>query len=140
MSFGRLLGKHAWIGLALAVAMLLLSVMVGGILAVRGVIPAEGMTPWVVAGCGLAAAAGGCAAGKGRGSLCAVVVSLLLYGVMWIAALATSEPLNFSLHGVEISCAVMGGGLLSSLLCRGGKKKRKTRMHLQSNRYRRKAA
>ena len=44
MSFGRLLGKHAWIGLALAVAMLLLSVMVGGILVVRGVIPAEGMT------------------------------------------------------------------------------------------------
>ena len=61
MSFGRLLGKHAWIGLALAVAMLLLSVMVGGILVVRGVIPAEGMTLWVVAGCGLAAAAGGCA-------------------------------------------------------------------------------
>ena len=57
MSFGRLLGKHAWIGLALAVAMLLLSVMVGGILVVRGVIPAEGMTLWVVVGCGLAAAA-----------------------------------------------------------------------------------
>jgi len=126
MSWKTLFGKATWVGLALAVAVLLLGILAGSLLVVRRIIPAEGMALWTAGSCCLAAAVGGCIAGKGGRGLQAFLVAILLYVAMWLVALSISEPLDFSANGPKMTCAVIGGGFISCLLCRGGKRKRKS--------------
>ena len=47
MSFVGLFGKHTWLGLATAVAALLLWIMLGALLVGKGALP-SGMTVWWV--------------------------------------------------------------------------------------------
>ena len=104
MSFVGLFGKRTWLGLASAVAALLLCVMLGALLVVKGVLP-SGMTVWWVYGsCGLAAFLGGCMARKGGG-----------------------EAVDFQSHGLWITGAVFGGGFLACVLCRGKKRKKQAK-------------
>lgn len=128
MKVSELFGKQTWLGLLLAVAALLLCIMVGALLVVRGVLPPMVQTPWVCGSCAVAALLGGLAAGKGRGGpLVRLMVAALLLGLMWIAALGSGAPITFGSGGLWITGSVMGGGLLACLL-RGGRKKRGKRV------------
>ena len=69
MSFVGLFGKRTWLGLASAVAALLLCVMLGALLVVKGALPSGMVEWWVYGGCGLAAFLGGCMARKGGGAV-----------------------------------------------------------------------
>ena len=60
MSVVGLFGKRTWLGLASAVAALLLCVMLGALLVVKGALPSGMVEWWVYGGCGLAAFLGGC--------------------------------------------------------------------------------
>lgn len=96
MSFVGLFGKRTWLGLASAVAALLLCVMLGALLVVKGALP-SGMTVWWVYGsCGLAAFLGGCMARKGGGeAVLSLITAALLYALLWCVALASSQPVDF---------------------------------------------
>ena len=100
MSFVGLFGKRTWLGLASAVAALLLCVMLGALLVVKGALP-SGMTVWWVYGsCGLAAFLGGCMARKGGGeAVLSLITAALLYALLWCVALASSQPVDFQSHG-----------------------------------------
>ena len=112
MSWRRILGKRTWLGLAAAVASLLLWLMLGG-----------------------------CLAGKGRGErLLPLMVAALLYAVLWIAALATAQPLDFAGRGIWITAAVLGGGLLGCLLPGSGKRKKRSKRKTYARTKRRKRA
>ena len=89
MSFVGLFGKRTWLGLASAVAALLLCVMLGALLVVKGALP-SGMTVWWVYGsCGLAAFLGGCMARKGGGeAVLSLITAALLYALLYIFGLA----------------------------------------------------
>ena len=141
MALGKLLGKQTWLGLGAAVGLLLLSVMLGALLIVKGMLPASAATMWCCGCCVLSAMTGGCAAGKGRGEpLLALMTTLLLYGVMWIVALASSEPITFSEKGLWITGCVWGGGLMACALCRGKKRKKRVKYPAKTAVKRRKRA
>ena len=128
MSFVGLFGKRTWLGLAAAVAALLLGIMLGALLVVKGALP-SGMTAWWVYGsCGLAAFLGGCVARKGGGeAILSLITAALLYALLWGVALASSQPLDFQSHGLWITGAVFGGGLLSGILYKGRKRKKQAK-------------
>lgn len=128
MKVSELFGKQTWLGLLLAVAALLLCIMAGALLIVRGVLPPLVQTPWVCGSCAVAALLGGLAAGKGRGGpLARLMVAALLLGLMWIAALGSGAPITFGTVGLWITGCVLGGGFLACLL-RGGRRKRGKRV------------
>lgn len=128
MKVSELFGKRTWLGLLLAAAALLLCIMLGALLVVRGMLPPVAQTPWVCGSCAVAALLGGLAAGKGSGgSLARLMVAALLLGLMWIVALGSGAPITFGAGGLWITGCVLGGGLLACLL-RGGRRKRGKRM------------
>lgn len=128
MKVSELFGKRTWSGLLLSVVALLLCIMVGALLIVRGVLPPVVQMPWVCGSCAVAALLGGLVAGKGRGDpLARLMVAALLLGLMWIAALGSGAPITFGSDGLWITGCVLGGGLLACLF-RGGRKKRGKRM------------
>ena len=128
MSFVGLFGKRTWLGLAAAVAALLLGIMLGALLVVKGALP-SGMTAWWVYGsCGLAAFLGGCVARNGGGeAVLSLITAALLYALLWCVALASSQPVDFQSHGLWITGAVFGGGLLSGILYKGRKRKKQAK-------------
>ena len=128
MSFVGLFGKRTWLGLAAAVAALLLWVMLGALLVVKGALPSGMVAWWVYGGCGLAAFLGGCVARRGGGEVVlALITAALLYALLWCVALASSQPVDFQSHGLWITGAVFGGGLLSTVLYQGRKQKKKAK-------------
>ena len=141
MALGKLLGKRTWLGFGVAAALLLFGIMLGALLIVKGTLPPTMMAGWVYGACALAALLGGCTAGKGSGEpLLPVMVALLLYGVMWIVALASSEPITFSEKGLWITGCVWGGGLMACALCRGKKRKKRAKYPAKTAVKRRKRA
>ena len=141
MSWRRILGKRTWLGLAAAVASLLLWLMLGALLITRGMLPPELADGWLYGGCALSVLLGGCLAGKGRGErLLPLMVALLLYGLLWVAALATSEAITFAANGWWITGCVWGGGLLACVLCRGRKRKKRAKYPARAAEKRRKRA
>lgn len=128
MSLGKVLGMRTWIGLASSVILLLLCIMLGALLIVKGVLPPTMQPMWVYASCALAAFTGGLVSRKGkedRGT--ALVTTLLLYGLLWIVALASSKPLAFDAHGLWITGTVLGGGLLAGIIGKGKGRKKRTK-------------
>ena len=110
MSFVGLFGKRTWLGLASAVAALLLCVMLGALLVVKGALPSGMVEWWIYGGCGLAAFLGGCMARKGGGeAVLSLITAALLYALLWCVALASSQPVDFQSHGLWITGAVFGG-------------------------------
>lgn len=141
MSWRRILGKRTWLGLAAAVASLLLWLMLGALLITRGMLPPELADGWLYGGCALSVLLGGCLAGKGRGErLLPLMVAALLYAVLWIAALAAAQPLDLAGQGIWITAAVLGGGLLGCLLSGGGKRKKRSKSKTYARKKRRKRA
>ena len=141
MELGKLLGKRTWLGLGVAVALLLLGIMLGSLLIVNGTLPPTVMAGWVYGACALAALLGGCTAGKGSGEpLLPMMVALLLYGMLWIAALSTSAVITFAADGWWITGCVWGGGLTACVLCRGKKRKKRAKYPAKSAVKRRKRA
>lgn len=141
MALGKLLCKRTWLGLGVAVALLLLGIMLGSLLIVKGTFPPTMMTGWVYGACALAALIGGCTAGKRSGEpLLPLMVALLLYGMLWIAALSTSDPIAFAVDGWWITGCVWGGGLLACVLCRGKKRKKRAKYPAKTAVKRRKRA
>ena len=128
MSFVGLFGKRTWLGLASAVAALLLCVMLGALLVVKGALPSGMVEWWVYGGCGLAAFLGGCMARKGGGeAVLSLITAALLYALLWCVVLASSQPVDFQSHGLWITGAVFGGGFLACVLCRGKKRKKQAK-------------
>lgn len=124
MSAGMLFGKRTWIGFGVTVGVMLLSLLLGALLAVRGILPAGGMAPWLWVSYGLAAFIGGRVAAVGQGrQLCALVPAVLLYALAWLLALCSECVIDFSAHGVGITIAVAMGAVIAFMSC-GGKKKR----------------
>lgn len=141
MSFVGLFGKRTWLGLAAAVATLLLWIMLGALLIVKEALPFEAAAGWIYGGCGLAAFLGGCAARKNGGeTILALITATLLYALLWGVALASSQPLDFHSHGLWITGAVLGGGLLSGLLRKGRKRKKQVKRQAPATVKRRKRA
>ena len=106
MSFVGLFGKRTWLGLASAVAALLLCVMLGALLVVKGVLP-SGMTVWWVYGsCGLAAFLGGCMARKGGGEAVLSVITAAIFKVTACGSPARCLAAVFS----RVCCAVEKSG------------------------------
>ena len=127
MSFGAMWGRRTWIGLAAAAGSLLLWILLGALLLVKGILPEDAVTFWVCAGATGSTLLGGCAAGRGGARVRALLVAVLLYGILWCVGLASSEPLDFGRAGLWITAAVLGGSLAACLLCKGGKGKKKRR-------------
>ena len=128
MSFVGSFGKRTWLGLAASVAALLLLVMLGALLVVKGILPSGMTAGWVYGSCGLAAFLGGRVARKSGGeAILSLITAALLYVLLWCVALASSQPLDFQSHGLWITGAVFGGGFLSGVLCRGKKRKKQTK-------------
>ena len=127
MSLGTVLGKRTWLGVAVAAAVLVLWIMAGALLITKGVLPVDAVDGWLYGGCVIAAFSAGRVAGKGRGErLLSLVAAALLYAVLWLVALASSQPLDFHSRGLWITASVFGGGLLSGLLPGGGKKRKRS--------------
>lgn len=126
MSVGKLFGKRTWLCLVLTAVILLFWIMVGALLIIKAVLPLESAGWWITVGCVLAIVFSGCIAGKGSGlPALPLVVAALLYLMLWLAALSTSQPVDFRPHGAQITAAVFGGGFLSCLLYRGGRRKKR---------------
>ena len=141
MSLGAVLGKRTWLGVALASAALLLWVMAGALLVTKCMLPVGMVDGWLYGGCVMAALLAGFVAGKGRGGrLLPLVTAVLLYAVLWVVALSSSQPLDFSGRGLWITAAMLGGGLLSSLLLGGKKKKKRGKRQISAAARRRKRA
>ena len=133
MSLSTVLGKQTWIGLATSVIMLLVCIMLGALLIVKGVLPPSMQPVWVYASCALAAFVGSLVSRKGKGTGgSALAATLLLYGLLWIVALASSKPLDFGAHGLWITGAVLGGGLLAGIIRKGSSRKKRTK-HMTKN-------
>lgn len=125
MTLGESLGKCTWLGLAVSIVLLMLWVMTGALLITKETLPASVMDGWLYGGCTVATLLAGLIAGKGRASrLRPLIIALLLYAALWIAALASSQPLEFADCGLWITAAVFAGGLLASLL-QGGQRRKK---------------
>lgn len=125
MSLGVVLGKRTWITVALGVVLLLLWTALGALLVTKGVLPLTMVDGWLYGGCGMTAFAAGFFAGKGKGGrLASLAAVALLYGILWAAALASSQPLSFQPRGLGITLAMLGGGMLSCMLRSGRRKKR----------------
>ena len=128
MSFVGLFGKRTWLGLTVAVSALLLWIMLGALFVVKEALPSSMVEWWVYGGCGLAAFLGGCVARKGGGeAVLSLITAALLYALLWCVALASSQPLDFQSHGLWITGAVFGGGLLSGILYKGRKRKKQAK-------------
>lgn len=142
MSLGAVLGKRTWLGVAVAAAALLMWVMAGALLVTKRMLPVGMVDGWLYGGCVMAALLAGCAAGKGRGGrlLLPLVTAVLLYAVLWVVALSSSQPLDFSGRGLWITAAMLGGGLLSCLLLGGKKKKKRGKRQMPAAARRRKRA
>ena len=141
MTLGEYLGKRTWLGLAGAAVLLMLWVMAGALLMTKGTLPLEAADGWLYGGCAMATLLAGLIAGKGRGDrLQPLIISLLLYAVLWIVALASSQPLQFASRGLWITAAIFGGGLLASLLQGGRKRKKRGKRQLPTAARRRKKA
>ena len=134
MSLSTVLGKQTWIGLATSVIMLLVCIMLGALLIVKGVLSPSMQPVWVYASCALAAFVGSLVSRKGKGTTggSALAATLLLYGLLWIVALASSKPLDFGAHGLWITGAVLGGGLLAGIIRKGSSRKKRTK-HMTKN-------
>ena len=125
MLLGRLFGKWTWMAVAAAAGLLMAGIALGAVLINREVLPPTLMAPWLYGCCAISPLLGGCIAGKGRGEpMLPLAVALLLYALLWIAALASSEPLAFDAYGLWITACVAGGGTVGCLLCRKKKRKR----------------
>lgn len=126
MSLEKLFGKRTWLGLAAELAMLLAWVAVGAQLVTGGVLPVTLREPWLLAGCLLSSLLGGALAVRGGGErLCGLLPALLLYGLLWVAALASSAPLDFQARGLKLTACILGGGLLAALPRRKGRRRRR---------------
>ena len=106
--------------------MLLVCIMLGALLIVKGVLPPSMQPVWVYASCALAAFTGSLVSRKGN-SGSALATTLLLYGLLWIVALASSSPLDFGAHGLWITGAVLCGGLLAGIIRKGSSRKKRTK-------------
>lgn len=138
MSLGAVLGKRTWLGVAMASAALLLWVMAGALLVTKRMLPVGMVDGWLYGGCVMAALLAGFVAGKGK--LLPLVTAVLLYAVLWVVALSSSQPLDFSGRGLWVTAAMLGGGLLSSLLLGGKKKKKRGKRQIPAAARRRKRA
>lgn len=126
MSFVGLFGKRTWLGLASAVAALLLCVMLGALLVVKGALPSGMVEWWVYGGCGLAAFLGGCMARKGGGeAVLSLITAALLYALLWCVALASSQPVDFQSHGLWITARCLAA--VFSRVCCAVEKSEKSR-------------
>lgn len=123
MRLGVLFGKRTWIGFGVTVGVVVLSLLLGALLAVRGILPAGSITPWICATYAIAAFLGGCVAAMGQGRrLCGLVPAVLLYALMWLLALCSECVIDFAANGVAFTCAVLLGGIAAYMSRRGKKK------------------
>ena len=128
MSVGILFGKRTWIGVGAAISTLLLMVLLGSLLIVRGILPMEAVSPWLWLSYGLAAFAGGCLAAAGQGrKLCAFMPGTMVYVLAWLLALCSECRIDFASNGPGITVAVGIGMLVAFMGCRGKKKRRRSR-------------
>lgn len=124
MNIGVLFGRRTWIGFGAALILMVLWLMLGALLAVRGIV-SDGIVVWIAAGYLVSSFLGGCVAGKGQGRrLCAMVPALLLYVVVWLLALCSERVVDFASCGVWYTAAVALGAAAAWIRC-GGKKKRR---------------
>lgn len=137
MSLEKLLGKRTWMGLAAEVALLLVWVAVGAALVTGGVLPVTLREPWLLAGCLLSSLLGGALAVRGGGErLCGMLPALLLYALLWIAALASSAPLDFQARGLKLTACLLCGGLFAILPRRKGRRRKRSKRQLVPGRRR----
>lgn len=126
VSVGTIFGKRTWLAATLALAALAVWVVLGALLITKEIVPLAAVDGWIYAGCGVSALVAGLLAGAGKGGrLAALAATLLLYGVLWAAALGCGQPLDFRVRGIGITLAVIAGGFLSYLLRSGGRRKRR---------------
>lgn len=125
MSVGILFGKRTWIGLGISLAVLILALLMGALLIVRGLLPMDAASPWLWISYFLAALLGGCvAAGQGQ-QLCALMPGALLYILAWLLALCSECSIDFAANGLGITIAVVVGIIMA--LMKGRKKKKSSR-------------
>lgn len=137
MSLEKLFGKGTWLGLAAEVALLLAWVAVGALLVTGGALPVTLREHWLLAGCLLSSLLGGMLAVRGGGErLCGLLPALLLYGLLWVTALASSAPLDFRACGWKITACVLGGGLLAALPRRKSRRRKRPKRQAAPSRRR----
>jgi len=126
MGMRTFFGKQTWIGFSVATGAMILFLLLGALLFVRGIIPIHMAPLWLQGSYGLSAFAGGriAAAGKSR-RLCAIAPGTLLYAAAWLAALCSECTLDFAQHGLGITVAVAIGVILAYV--GSGRKKKKHR-------------
>lgn len=124
MSAGILFGKRTWVGLGTAIVLLVLMLLLGALLIVRGQLPMGVASPWLWVSYGLSAFIGGriAAAGQGR-KLCAFMPGAMIYALAWLMALCSECMIDFSMNGLGITMAVVIGTIIAFV---GGKKKKRS--------------
>lgn len=128
MSVGILFGKRTWVGVSIAIGILVVMLLLGALLIVQGLLPMRAVSPWLWASYGLAAFVGGCIAAAGQGrKLCAFVPGTMVYVLAWLLALCSECRIDFASNGLGITVAVGIGMLAAFMGCRGKKKRRRSR-------------
>lgn len=128
MSAGILFGKRTWIGIGITVGILLIMVLFGSLLIVRGILPMGAVSPCLWISYGVAALIGGrvAAAGQGR-KLCAFIPGAMVYVLAWLLALCSECMIDFTANGLGITVAVAIGMFIAFIGGRGKKKSNRTR-------------
>ena len=123
MRAGVLFGKRTWWGFGVASGVLIVTLLIGALLVVRGILPMEAVSLWLWLSYGVSALSGGRVAAMGQGrDIRAVVPGTALYVLAWLLALCSDCTINFTANGLGITLAVAAGVLLALM---GGKRRKK---------------
>ena len=124
MKIGDWLGRRMWLGLAVSLLIWAGMGLMGAGLMLKGLVP-EMAGEWLIVSWAAASLGGSVIAlrGKQKRLLHAVAQSALLYSLSWTMAFSIQTELSFSAHGVQITAAVFGGGLVAALFPDNGRKK-----------------
>lgn len=128
MSAGILFGKRTWIGIGVTIGVLILMLLLGALLIVRGILPMGAVSPWLWVSYGLAVLIGGRVAATGQGrQLCALVPGVVLYILAWLLALCSECTIDFAANGLGITAAIAIGMLIAFMSSSRKKKHRRNK-------------
>lgn len=127
MSLKGYMDGSTWRGVGIAIGVLLVSLSVTAWLLQQGIVPETAMTA-IVGGCGaLACFCGGRTAvrrGSGGTLLRAIVMTALVYGLLWVAAWIVGQSPRLDGNGIIQTTAVWGGGILAGLVGRRNRRRK----------------
>ena len=113
----KLIRKNTWIGLGVAMGVLLAGIALGATLINRDVLNTERQDIYLTVVCGIAALSGGFVAAKGKEQHLArsMAATAIFYLTLWIFTFAADGKVVFDTHALRTTISVFFGGVAGSL-------------------------